>query len=509
MDSWRIFKANARSIPLPDQSVQCVVTSPPYWGLRDYRLEPTVWGGDATCEHDFTLETVEREMRRGVNLAESDVSTRGGGKKIAEVGWQRFQHGFCSRCGAWQGCLGLEPTPELYIDHMVQVFREIRRVLRDDGTLWLNIGDCYSTHAHGNDDTEDPRWPGGRDRGADSPNRVPIEGVKHKDMLGMPWMLAFALRADGWYLRQECIWYKTNAMPESVDDRPVKAHEQMFLLTKRSRYFYDSEATRENVTGNAHSRGAGLTPKSRQVGRGSRLLTDRDQRHISNPGVKQNESFAIGTRHMVTHRLKRSVWPIATAPFGNEMCMECDTIYLSDDYYDLPRTEEEPKRAICRCGSSEGWLGHFATFPVKLIEPCILAGTSEKGCCMICRAPWERVVEKIKHEYKEKDAMGKEPLLGAHVTLGHDGHGKRYEAVYHVETRTVGWKPTCSCPGVEYAAPVPCTVFDPFTGAGTVGVATVNLQRAFQGTELNPHYIKLAEHRIDRETRQQSFAWHA
>lgn len=214
---------------LPDESVQTVVTSPPYWGLRDYGT--ATWeGGDADCLHR------KSELRRGVNLADSAVSTRGGAKKIAEAGWITYSD-VCGQCGAIRidRQIGLERTPQEYVDKMVSVFREVRRVLRDDGTLWLNLGDSYV----GSATTGEKRPGAGRadgivdDRAQRNRNGIGIvPGLKPKDLVGIPWRVAFALQADGWVLRSEIIWQKPNPMPESVTDRPTKAHEQIFLFCK-------------------------------------------------------------------------------------------------------------------------------------------------------------------------------------------------------------------------------------------------------------------------------------
>jgi DNA modification methylase len=255
-----VLKALAK---LPDGSVDCCVTSPPYWGLRDYGM---------------------------------------------------------------RGQIGLEKTPELYIERMVQVFREVRRVLSDRGTCWINIGDSYATGAG-----KVGQRPGGGKQGAawkgamTQPNRLPQIGLKAKDLVGIPWMLAFALRADGWYLRSEIIWHKPNPMPESVRDRPTKSHEQIFLLTKSQTYHYDADAIKEPASG--------VNPKAN--GPNSRMEIDRDPQHAKRPRHKQNPSFSAAVKDTVDFRNKRSVWTVATAPYKG---------------------------------------AHFATFPPKLIEPCILAG---------------------------------------------------------------------------------------------------------------------------------------
>jgi DNA modification methylase len=199
---------------IPDGSVQCCVTSPPYWGLRDYGTRRW-FGGDPACEHD-------RSVEHGPHHPGQVEQTKWSKAEAAGKGGQATTHE-CSKCGAWWGQLGLEPTPELYVRNMVEVFREVRRVLRKDGIFWLNIGDSYANRSS--------------------------NGIKPKDLVGIPWMLAFALRAAGWWLRQDNIWHKPNVMPESVLDRSTRAHEQIFMLTKSARYFYDADAIREPCVG--------------------------------------------------------------------------------------------------------------------------------------------------------------------------------------------------------------------------------------------------------------------
>jgi DNA modification methylase len=220
---------------LPERSVQTCITSPPYWGLRDYGTAS--WeGGDADCGHT---------AGRGGNLANSEASTRGGGHKMVESQTVPFR-GDCGKCGARRvdNQLGLERTPEEYVASMVDVFRGVRRVLRDDGTLWLNLGDSYAGSATvGRNDADrlSVGAAGGHGGGISPPRMgtsvraVKETGLKPKDLVGIPWRVAFALQADGWYLRSEVIWGKPNPMPESVTDRPTKAHEQIFLFAKGQR----------------------------------------------------------------------------------------------------------------------------------------------------------------------------------------------------------------------------------------------------------------------------------
>ena len=284
---------------LPDESVQCVVTSPPYWSLRDYGVPPSVWG--------------ERDDVDGCPPHAWGDDTRSNAWGTA----------ICSRCSAWRGVLGMEPTPDLYVLNMVEVFREVRRVLRSDGTVWLNLGDCYATGA-GKVGTS----PGGGAQGErwarglgpmTQPNRMPIPGLKPKDLIGIPWRVAFALQADGWYLRSDIIWAKPNPMPESVTDRPTKAHEYIFLLSKSARYYFDREPIREPVKPTSGKiNGAPL--------RGAHVLKEGSRRT-----AKREYDVIKGAN-------RRSVWTVSTKPFPG---------------------------------------AHFATFPPALVTPCILAGAPE------------------------------------------------------------------------------------------------------------------------------------
>jgi DNA modification methylase len=333
---------------LETESVQCVVTSPPYWGLRDYGTG--AWsGGDSECRH------VESAIRTGMGLAALGERFRGGGHKQSEVTELRYSD-VCAQCGAVRTDrqIGLEKTPGEYVERMVQVFREVRRVLRKDGSCWVNMGDSYYNGDKGGYE----RSSSGKqttNRGTVkglTVNRLWQAGMKPKDLVGMPWTLALALRDDGWYLRQDIIWEKPNPMPESVRDRCTKSHEYLFLLTKSPRYFYDQAAISEPVTGNAHACGNGVNPKAKwktpdgwdtSTGNSGHKSFHQKGREDGFVGYqpkrpRQNESFSAAVKDLVETRNKRSVWTIATQAFSE---------------------------------------AHFATYPEKLVEPCVLAGSKE------------------------------------------------------------------------------------------------------------------------------------
>lgn len=444
----RLYLGEVREVlrEMDEGSVHCVVTSPPYWNLRDYGT--ATWaGGDAECDHvaGMARQDTNRETPGG----------RGGSFRGGEIQYRAN----CGKCGAERqdSQLGLEDTPDEFIDAMVDVFREVRRVLRDDGTLWLNIGDTWATRPYGEKHSYDPAY-NGRNRGQviRKPKSGPPPGIKAKDMVGIPWMLAFALRADGWYLRQDIIWHKMNVNPESIKDRCTKSHEYLFLLTKKPTYFYDSDAIREPASVNTHARASAQGIRAFNAKRAG--APDRDQEALELPGVspkaaaagfgtRANESFSAATVGPVDDRNKRDVWSIASAGFSE---------------------------------------AHFATFPPDLVKPCIAAGTSEGGVCMECGAPLERVVEIV-------DAAGR---LGSSFNdhVGDLARGMRGTppAKDAPIRRTVGWKITCACPDLRVTV---ATVLDPFIGSGTTAMVAASMGRYGVGIDLNPEYLEMASRR--------------
>lgn len=290
----RLYVGDAIEIlrTLPDSCVQVCVTSPPYFGLRDYGT--AIWeGGDVNCDHvKRTAANISRSNRLGKIPGYRDSLPVDNAAFKAVV---RQYRSICRKCGARRvdRQIGMETEPSQYIARLVEVFREVNRILRNDGTLWLNIGDKFSTKCIRDGVTINP-----------------------KDLIGIPWMLAFALREDGWYLRSDIIWHKPDAMPESVKDRPTKAHEHIFLLAKSRRYFYDADAIKEPSMEPHRKRGD-------PIGHTQRRLEGRPIDRVAT----QTET-----------RSKRSVWTIPTSKY---------------------------KKA------------HFATFPPNLIIPCILAGSRE------------------------------------------------------------------------------------------------------------------------------------
>jgi len=348
---------------LQDQSINTCITSPPYWGLRDYNGE-------------------EKQ-------------------------------------------LGLEDTPEEFVDNLVAVFREVKRVLCNDGTVWLNLGDSYSSG--GRTTTTNQSLRGDKDYGVTRPK--PSKGIKPKDLIGIPWRVALALQQDGWYLRQDIIWHKPNPMPESVQDRCTKAHEYIFLLSKSQKYYFDNEAIKENSK-SAGKKSDGF--KGRQGGA---------KYHATGGG--------IGSEAKVYNKKnKRSVWTVTTKPFKG---------------------------------------AHFATFPVDLIEPCVLAGCPEK-ICVDCGKPYERVMQRPKQlevERNKRSGLDDRKIGGVL-----DKYNKENPPI------DLGVQKQCDCKTNETKAG---TVLDPFAGSGTTGIVAVGHDRNAVLCELNEEYIEIAKKRINSD----------
>jgi DNA modification methylase len=422
----RILTGDCRDVlpTLAPRSVQCVVTSPPYFGLRDYGTAQ-LDGGDSDCDHK-PIRTSRTDRPAGSLTGSTDYV----------AAQEPTYRDVCGKCGAVRvdRQMGLEPTLAEYITGMVDVFRLVRDVLADDGTVWLNIGDSYVGGANSGGSNQNDGGPAVRVSGL-LPKRG--AGLKPKDLMMVPARLAIALQDDGWYLRSDIIWHKPNPMPESVTDRPTSAHEHIFLLTKSARYYWDQDAIREPHTREWWGESVGPGYMTAQDGR-------------NDGGKRQGNGDPSG-------RNCRNVWTLATQPYSG---------------------------------------AHFATFPPEIPRRCILAGTSERGQCPACGAPWRRVVER---DEQPKDRMSGKGWIASTegIVLGRatEPNGGLSRATVN-RPKTTGWTPQCEC---DAGDPVPQTVLDPFGGAGTTGMVADRLGRNAIMIELNDEYATLARNRIHND----------
>ena len=437
MNRFQLLHGNCLEIlrTLPADSVDCCVTSPPYYGVRDYGVRATIWtSADNFCSHEIETLTYRRRSNDNKGNKGTEKQYTSNGTKNRD---KPIETGCCVKCGAWYGCFGLEPTPQLYVNHSVMVFREVHRVLKPGATLWLVISDSY---ASGKGTCFNPGGGAASIEGyanKKSAGQYPLDrgnvktlrasGLKPKDLIGVPWRVAFALQQDGWFLRSEITWCKTAPMPESVCDRPTSATEKIFLFSKSSRYFYDQDNCRLaslNPEDDARrilerSRVGQKTNSTKHIN-GIRPRSDKQRGHSRrHAGFNERWDLMSKSQQMANGANLRNFWILGPEPF----------------------TE-----------------AHFATYPSEIPRRAILLGSSERGCCCKCGAPWIR--------QNARDAG----------------------------SRDTGWVATCSHDaGVE-----PCTVLDPFAGAGTTGKVALDLGRKVILIELNPDYCELTDKRSNR-----------
>lgn len=542
---------------LPDESVHCCITSPPYWGLRKY-------------------------LPKGDPLEKYEI--------------------------------GLEPTIEEYVGKMVEIFREVRRVLHRSGVVFLNLGDSYyggggaHKESHANPGISNSAKRGGVPKGRDDrgPNRQYQPGLKPKDLCGVPWRVALALQADGWWLRSDIIWAKRNCMPESVEDRPTKSHEYIFLLTKSQHYFWDQGAVREEAQnwGTRDRKGKAFTDgvmPSGQPHRGCKNGNFREQgrnlrtvwematapfsgvasygtcriespdcpvhdyqesllcaleydelpivsqiahnldtgnylypRHegaavsipIDRPGfllggfsamchniqihkkdgqLVQGEIFSgisvdhIEYKELIDHSVakffRKSGSRTSEGASQGEPCSDLSE-QIPSHILGILTYESPPPGCLCHyTGKVEKKQDHFAVFPPALPERCIKAGSSERGCCPQCLAPWQKVVEK-KGGTTGKSWHNHENDLVRGMRGGDDGHNIAADLYKTYSVTTLGWRPGCKCDAGE---PIPATVLDIFGGAMTTALVAAKLGRSSISIELSPAYVKMGVKRLKKE----------
>jgi len=418
----------------PADSIDLVVTSPPYWGLRDFGPACIrVWGGDPNCEHEW--ETPHRDFKYSGGTCEYI------GQFSSDKTRFESYSAFCRKCGAWRGQLGLEPHPQMFIDHMVEICREIKRILKPSGSMWLNFGDTYFSKIGAPNTYLSSREP--KIAKQKRIRNILIKQVKKspwfqpKQLLGIPWRVAIALQHDGWILRNAVIWHKPNAMPESVKDRLSTTYEYFFFFVKNRRYYFDLDAIRV-----PHVEASVVRSRYPVLKFGTEI------------GAKLSEaSVSKGHKFVDLHPLGKNpgdVWSIPTEPFPD---------------------------------------AHFATFPTRLIEPIIKA-CCPRWICRKCGKPRRRIV-KVEYQPLQRNP-DKNTRYGVHAPPGvSPGGGAMPFGRARRLAYTVDWT-DCGCRvGWE-----PGIVLDPFCGSGTTLLVARRLGRRFIGIDINPEYVEMAWRRV-------------
>ena len=424
---------------LPDKSINMLMTSPPYWALRDYgdSTSGTIWDGNETCEHEFISK--DRKIHSGKTKSTPQASVDKVGGFMTD--WKTTDH-ICNKCGAWKGQLGLEPTFDLYIKHLCDIFDEVKRVLRDDGTCWVNIGDTYNANNRGgglNNCSEKQKGNKGTHdfMGKKSRDRC---GLPQKSLTMIPQRFALEMVNRGWILRNTIIWHKPNCMPSSVKDRFTVDFEYIFFFTKKKKYYFEQQY--EPFESNDHD-------KKRMEGPRKEYSGKSDHENYGSPRARtQRNSIPYTQRAFVDGnkqgRNKRAVWKISPKPFKES---------------------------------------HFAVYPEELCETPIKAGCPN-FVCVKCGNP------------KVKEFKRDVPTLEIHrnVRKGNRDRaiGGKYTKFMEENPLKEIIKPTCNC-NEEFTNGI---VLDPFFGAGTTGLVALKQGKKFLGIELNKEYIKIAEARL-------------
>jgi len=416
---------------LSTESIDTIITSPPYWGLRDYGEEAKIiWGGDKDCKHVW--ETKERYIHRGTAEKTIHIHIKKGGLK---TDW-KTKDSFCQKCGAWYGQLGLEPTLDLFIEHLLQITAELNRILKPAGVMFWNHGDCYGGVKSGKTDKKVA------DYVKESQKNLRKYAPNYSKCLMLQnYRLIFQIiDRQGWILRNTIIWHKPNHMPSSVKDRFANSYEPVFMLVKKKKYWFDLDAVR--VVHKDISIKRANYERTRKTSKGA-----KSELYAGLPANKVK--LGIGGKN------PGDVWEISTQPFPE---------------------------------------AHFATFPEKLIESMIKSSCPAE-ICLKCGRARVRIIEHnseagfTEKEYKdwEKETGIVSQDRGNRATLGLKKKGNvKYAG------KTTGWT-KCDCKDPEYEAGI---ILDPFMGSGTTALVAQKLGRNYLGIEINPEYIKIAEKRL-------------
>jgi len=513
---------------LPAGCFNSVVTSPPYFNKRLYQTAPLLWGGDPFCNHDFSLATIGGDFRSNKVGATTTVGTN----KAMAI-WAPVKHGneyrnhlgplaspyaegvaqghyihqgttesdkvregtitegfveeaYCSKCGCWRGSLGNEPSISQFISNLISIFDEVYRVLRNDGSCWVNLGDTYWGGGHGGN-TLYSASDGDVKSLKQGNSSVFVPTVKwsndypKKCLCMIPERFAIAMQEHGWVVRQVIAWISKNKMPEAVKDRFTSSWEFIYHFTKQGDYYFDQQF--EPL--------ADLERTNFQSG--SRIHGENPDRNDNDLGIRSKDfSFPLGKN-------RRNIFNVNTSPCDWEFCNDCKRLYVRAERREI-RIEKwtndkgiERRKRICVCGSSTGWIDHFASYSIKLIEPLIKASVPKEICCK-CGKPREAIYEKTGDVVQQR--WSKASKLAEMQRLSDSS------AIYHGEIREkklIGYS-DCGC-NAGFRAGIGCDIF---MGSGTTGIELIRQGKHYFGIDLNKNYVDVANARCEREKENQA-----
>ena len=434
---------------IPDNSVDCIITSPPYYGLRSYKGAETIWGGDPNCEHEFTIDW--HKPRGGGDPVET--TSVGNNRKIPNFEYDSVS---CKKCGAWKGQLGLESTYQMYLEHLLMVTAELKRVLKPSGTLFWNMGDSYAGKMGKRQGWNDNKISYTREEALENGTTFYLSAdygnIQDKSLMLLPERFAIGMIDQGWILRNKIIWYKPNGLPSSVKDRLTNKWEYVFFFVKSKKYFFNLDAIRKPLADPDRILGAVSGNKPR-------------------PNIKHD--LAVNRKGSYSD-------PLHTKPYNSKGANPGDVM-------DIPTKPHT--------------FAHFAVFPETLVEPLIKAGCPQE-VCSVCGKPKVPVYKFVGYVNVDERLANKPVIIKKyHKKLKEEvGISEHSSLITNVKKdyELVGYEPTCTC----NASFKPAVVLDPFAGSGTTLLVALNHGLDAIGIEISKEYIPIIERRTNAKERQ-------